>query len=85
MKLHLLWQSGNKFPDPGFVVSDPDTGDTWTYKIAEGDYYGRFWIDPSSAILQFNTQYIVDKPNLMPSFVNLVIAAVDQSGASGNE
>ncbi|XP_061197805.1 protocadherin Fat 4-like [Saccostrea echinata] len=75
--------SSSTFPDPGFAVSDPDTGDTWSYSIASGDDNGRFWMNPSSGILQFMTQYIVDKPELMSPFVTLIIAAVDQLGASG--
>uniref|UniRef100_K1RFJ0 Cadherin EGF LAG seven-pass G-type receptor 3 n=1 Tax=Magallana gigas TaxID=29159 RepID=K1RFJ0_MAGGI len=76
-------KSGSKFADPGFVVSDPDAGDTWTYKIAGGDDYGRFSIDASTGILQFQTDYIVDKPESMQPSVVLIIAAVDTQGTSG--
>ncbi|XP_052716579.1 protocadherin-23-like [Crassostrea angulata] len=76
-------KSGSKFADPGFVVSDPDAGDTWTYEIADGDDFGRFSIDASTGILQFRTDYIVDKPESMQPSVVLIIAAVDTQGTSG--
>lgn len=65
------------------MVTDPDTGDTWTYKIAGGDDYGRFGIDASTGILQFQTDYIVDRPESMQPSVALIIAAVDTQGTSG--
>ena len=65
------------------MVNDPDAGDTWIYKIVIGDNFGRFDIDGNSGILQFMTDYVVDKPDLMPPSVTLVIAAVDSAGASG--
>ena len=65
------------------MVNDPDAGDTWIYKIVSGDNFGRFDIDGNSGILQFMTDYVVDKPDLMPPSVTLVIAAVDSAGASG--
>ncbi|XP_062620488.1 protocadherin-23-like isoform X1 [Saccostrea cucullata] len=83
---HVTRREGNAnsaFPAPGFAVSDPDSGDTWTYSIVSGDDHGRFWMDPSSGDLRFMTQYIVDKPELMPPSVTLITAAIDQSGASG--
>lgn len=65
------------------MVSDPDAGDTWTYEIADGDDFGRFSIDASTGILQFRTDYIVDKPESMQPSVVLIIAAVDTQGTSG--
>ncbi|OWF41740.1 Protocadherin Fat 3 [Mizuhopecten yessoensis] len=63
-------------PDPGFVVTDEDPGDTVSYTITSGNSLGRFKMDPLTGILTFTVNYDVDDSN-MPQFVDLIVTATD--------
>ncbi|XP_060063797.1 cadherin-23-like [Ylistrum balloti] len=66
-------------PDPGFLVTDDDPGDTVTYAITSGNSLGRFKMNATTGILKFMVSYDIDNNN-MPAFVDLIVTATDSGG-----
>ncbi|KAL3857781.1 hypothetical protein ACJMK2_012417 [Sinanodonta woodiana] len=73
---------GTLLPDPGFVISDPDTGDSRTFSSNCGNATGYFTMSTSTGRLNFSTNYDVDQ-GLMPSSVLCNVTVTDAGGLTG--
>jgi VCBS repeat-containing protein len=63
------------------AVTDPDTGDTWTYALAAGNNGGAFALDPVTGELAVADSAALDFETT-PSF-QLTVRATDAGGAAG--
>ena len=75
----MLLQSGTALPAPGYVVADPDSGDSYTYSIAAtgGTPYNDFSINSASGVLSFAVNY--DVPTYSTT-ANLTVVVTDAGG-----
>ncbi|KAL3891718.1 hypothetical protein ACJMK2_003968, partial [Sinanodonta woodiana] len=75
--------AGTASMSPGFTVTDPDAGATWTYNLYNANNSDRFTIDSSSGSpMGFAVNYDIDN-NAMPSKVILTVLCKDNGGTTG--
>ncbi|KAK3578902.1 hypothetical protein CHS0354_035522 [Potamilus streckersoni] len=75
--------AGSASMSPGFKVSDPDAGATWTYHLYNANNSDRFTIDSSTGSpMGFAVNYDVDN-NAMPSKAILTVLCKDNGGTTG--
>ncbi|KAL3891722.1 hypothetical protein ACJMK2_003972 [Sinanodonta woodiana] len=75
--------AGSASMSPGFIVSDPDAGATWTYHLYNANNSDRFTINSSTgSTMGFAVNYDIDN-NVMPSKVILTVLCKDNGGSTG--
>ncbi|KAL3856367.1 hypothetical protein ACJMK2_011135 [Sinanodonta woodiana] len=74
--------SGTALPDPGFVSSDPDSGDTRQYSQNCGSATGYFRMASATGRLNFSIDYDVDS-GLYPTSIVCVVTVTDAGGLTG--
>jgi hypothetical protein len=78
----LFFQKGSISFDPGLTCTDPDSGDSVTYDLHPSNFSDRFWVDSTTGVFTFNTDYDVDNSN-MPSSVVMTVNCIDSGHIDG--
>ena len=82
MTLYLTLQKSGGTQDPGFVVNDPDSGDSYTLSLVTSDYSILFSLDSSTGEISFDVKYDIDN-GVHPSNVTLTVQCSDAAGETG--
>ncbi|KAK3597380.1 hypothetical protein CHS0354_034623 [Potamilus streckersoni] len=71
--------AGTQLPNPGFVVTDIDSGDTRAFKGDCGAYSGYFTMNSANGFLTFAVDYDLDVPG-KPALITCIVTATDSGG-----
>ncbi|KAL3874012.1 hypothetical protein ACJMK2_037081, partial [Sinanodonta woodiana] len=71
--------AGTQLPNPGFVVTDIDIGDTRTFKQDCGANNGYLLMNSANGILTFAVDYDLDVPG-KPTLITCIVTATDSGG-----
>ncbi|KAK3597376.1 hypothetical protein CHS0354_034619 [Potamilus streckersoni] len=71
--------AGTQLPNPGFVVTDIDIGDTRTFKQDCGANNGYVLMNSANGILTFAVDYDLDVPG-KPTLITCIVTATDSEG-----
>lgn len=67
---------------PGFSVSDPDGGASWSFSMMNGNNSERFSVGPTSGVMTFAMDYDIDN-SAMPSSTIVTVQCIDNTGKTG--